>query len=299
MSPPIHLNNYIDEKTLDQLIAIARAEDLGAGLRDLTSELLIDSARQGEAQIRSRAEGVLCGGALLEQIARAYDTSLRCDIAIHDGEWIDAGEAVAQVRGPLGALLAFERTALNFLTHLSGIATLTDRYVRAVADTAVQIYDTRKTIPGLRGLAKYAVVCGGGCSHRMGLYDAVLIKDNHLAHVSADKLGETIATMVVRAREMSPKPDFIEIEVDTLTQLRAVLMADVDVVLLDNMPAQVVQQAVKLRNELAAKVQLEASGGVNLETVLGIAETGVDRIAVGALTHSAAALDIGMDIELA
>jgi nicotinate-nucleotide pyrophosphorylase (carboxylating) len=190
-----------------------------------------------------------------------------------------------------------ERVALNFCTHLSGIATLTSAFVDAVRGTKAGIYDTRKTIPGLRGLAKYAVACGGGRNHRIGLYDAVLVKDNHIAHVPTAQLAAAMSAGIAKARAMQPRPVFVEIEVDNLAQLEEVLRCDVDIILLDNMTPSQMQQAVSLRNRIAPRIELEASGGITLANVRAAAETGVDRIAIGALTHSAVALDLGLDID--
>jgi nicotinate-nucleotide pyrophosphorylase (carboxylating) len=206
------------------------------------------------------------------------------------------GDVIAKLTGSLRSILTIERVALNFLTHLSGIATLTRHYVAGVQDTSAKIYDTRKTLPGLRGLEKYAVTCGGGYSHRIGLYDAVLVKDNHLAHVPAKKLQASLGKAITKARRAEPPPDFIEVEVDTLEQFRQVLACKVDVILLDNMTNTQLRKAVQLRNKNAPQIQLEASGGVTMQTVSKIASTGVDRIAVGAITHSAPALDIALDI---
>ncbi len=193
-------------------------------------------------------------------------------------------------------LLAIERVALNLLCHLSGVATLTAQYVAKCKGTKAGIYDTRKTLPGLRGLQKYAVACGGGRTHRIGLYDAVLIKDNHLAGTPISKLAEMLTKSAGQARRLTPGLQFVEVEVDTLDQLCEVLKAPVDIVLLDNMRPSLLQQAVTMRDATAPKIELEASGGVNLDTVAEISRTGVDRISVGALTHSAPSLDIGLDI---
>lgn len=294
--PTIALDDFIDQGRLAALIAAARAEDLGPSGRDLTSDLFIRPDQVATAVMRSRQAGVWCGGALQPAIAAAYDHALRIDSVESDGAPVNAGQTLARLRGPLRSLLAVERVALNFATHLSGIATLTQRFVDAIQGSAAAITDTRKTIPGLRGLAKYAVVCGGGRSHRMGLYDAVLIKDNHLAPLPPDQLANALADMADRARQAVPPPTFIEVEVDTLDQLRHILPCGLDIILLDNMDPPTLIAAVALRNELAPNVLLEASGGVTLKTVKAIAQTGVDRIAVGAITHSAPALDIGLDL---
>ena len=245
--------------------------------------------------MRSRAAGRLSGAALLERVAAAYDPSLRLAVEKRDGDELQPGDVIATFHGLLRSILAMERTALNFVCHLSGIATLTAKYVEAVAGTTAKIYDTRKTVPGLRGLAKYAVACGGGHAHRRGLFDAVLIKDNHIAQLPDDDLAGRLREAVGKARRSS-RTAFVEIEVDSLDQLAAALAAGADIVLLDNMTPSQMQQAVKARDEKGKGVELEASGGVNLDTVRGVAEAGVDRIAIGALTHSAPALDVGLDV---
>ncbi|MHB1158603.1 MAG: carboxylating nicotinate-nucleotide diphosphorylase, partial [Phycisphaerales bacterium] len=312
-----------DDATLDTLINLAKREDLGpsfsspsgggrvGGRRDtahadqsagdITSELSIAPQTQSTASFRSRKPGRLAGAILLPRIAQHYDPRLRITSHADDGDALSPGQTIATVAGPLRSILAAERVMLNFLTHLSGIATLTDRYVRAVAGTKAKIHDTRKTIPGFRGLAKYAVRCGGGFCHRIGLYDAVLVKDNHIAPGSLGSagLGDHIRRVIAAARQRTPAPDFIEVEVDTLDQLEQVLPLGCDIVLLDNMPPPPevgLREAVAMRDRIAPNVMLEASGGVSLDTVSIIAHTGVDRIAVGALTHSAPALDIGLDI---
>jgi len=235
------------------------------------------------------------GAAMLQPVIDCVDSSVELLDVHSDGSALSPGQTVARWAGPMRSILAIERTALNFMTHLSGIATLTSRFVDAVSDTSARIYDTRKTIPGLRGLAKYAVACGGGHNHRMGLHDAVLIKDNHLAAMGGDWL-DALARAINSARDLEPAPTFIEVEVDTLDQLRQVLDLKPDMVLLDNMSLDALRSAVAMRNDLQPSVELEASGGVTLETVAGIAATGVDRISVGALTHSAPALDLGLDL---
>ena len=289
---------FLTAEALRALIETARREDLGPRGLDITSEVAVKPEQTATAVMRARAKGVFCGGALLEAIAGAYDERIGVACLQRDGRCIEAGMALARWTGPLAALLAMERVSLNFACHLSGIATLTARYVAATAGTKVKITDTRKTIPGLRGLAKYAVVCGGGCSHRMGLYDAVLVKDNHLAQVPAEALEEHVRRLVDRVKGLEPKPKFVEVEVDDLTQFQRILDCGMDMVLLDNMSVTDMREAVAMRDRTAPGVLLEASGGVTLETVAAVAGTGVDRIAVGAITHSAAALDIGMDIDV-
>lgn len=294
--PPV-LTDFVSAYDLAALVHRTREEDMSPAPVDLTSEWVVPEGVQGRAVLRSRQQGILAGAAVLPTVAAAYDLSIKLVEVLPDTSELEAGMTIAAVRGPLRTLLAMERVALNFLTHLSGIASLTRKYVEAIEGTRARIYDTRKTLPGLRGLEKYAVVCGGGCSHRLGLYDAVLVKDNHIAHVALRELPETIRKLVATAKSAAASPRFVEVEVDNLEQLRAVLPCGVNAVLLDNMPPEDMRQAVRMRDELAPRVELEASGGVNLATVRAIAETGVERIAIGALTHSAPALDIGMDID--
>jgi nicotinate-nucleotide pyrophosphorylase (carboxylating) len=247
-------------------------------------------------------------------VCGVYDERLRVEqipgfhLEIIEGRYSDARSTpLLRVRGPLRSLLSAERVMLNFLQRLSGIATLTHRYVRRVEGTGAKILDTRKTTPGWRALEKYAVKCGGGMNHRIGLFDGVLVKDNHLSSIAAKEIVSFLAGVVARSRAEDPKR-FVEVEVDTLDQLREVLKVDgIDAILLDNMDCPKMEQAVEMRNrafatnpmqtEKKSKVQLEASGGVTLDTVRTIAMTGVDRISVGAITHSAPALDIGLDIE--
>ncbi|MEX0886903.1 MAG: carboxylating nicotinate-nucleotide diphosphorylase [Phycisphaeraceae bacterium] len=290
------LDDYVDAANVDALIALARAEDLGEAGVDVTSEATMPLDRTARAAMVARVPGTLAGVALLPRIAHAYGADLDVTIDVADGGRVEAGTRIAHYRGPLRALLAMERVALNFVTHLSGVATLTAAYVARTHGTAARICDTRKTIPGLRGLQKYAVVCGGGVSHRMGLNDAMLIKDNHIAGITGDELGPAIHAAIARARAAHPGLAFAEVEVDTLEQLRHVLGRGADMILLDNMSLDDLARAVAMRNDAGSGERLEASGGVSLDAVAAIARTGVDRIAVGALTHSAPALDVGLDI---
>lgn len=280
---------------LDALLRAARHEDLDSA-GDITSNTLVPESIYVTADLVARAPGRLAGLALIPHLLPIYDPALQLEESRRDGEALEAGSTIARITGHLRSILAAERVVLNFLTHLSGIATMTASFVDAVAGTNAKIYDTRKTIPGLRTLAKYAVRCGGGYCHRIGLFDAVLVKDNHIAHIPPRDLHDTLAAAIALARRSSPAPAFIEVEVDTLEQFRAILDLDIDIILLDNMTNDQMRQAVALRNDARPAAQLEASGGVNLDTVRAIAETGVDRIAIGALTHSAPALDIGLDI---
>jgi len=293
----LSLHPYISQTQLDQLIRRALDEDLGPQQIDLTTQLTVEPQQQATGQFCVRQEGWLSGVAVLGSLAAAVDPGLSFQSLMDDSSELRQGDVVATVSGSLSSILILERTALNLLTHLSGIATLTRQFVKAVEGTAAKICDTRKSLPGLRALEKYAVACGGGVNHRIGLYDAVLIKDNHIAHVGSDQLESWFVDAVARARKISPAPGFIEIEVDTLEQLAKVLPAGPDMVLLDNMRPKPLAEAVTMRNDVAPNVILEASGGVTLQTVRVVAESGMDRIAVGALTHSAASLDIGLDIQ--
>lgn len=295
-TPTPDLNSFVTTAELDALIASARLEDLGSAGLDVTSESFIPQELIGEAEMVARQSGRLAGVALLDRIASAYDPTVQVDVARQDGTAVAPGESIATFHGPLRSILAIERVALNFCTHLSGVATLTAQYVEKTDGSPSRIYDTRKTLPGLRGLQKYAVACGGGHTHRIGLFDAMLIKDNHLAHVPLAELETALAEVVAKARADHPDLKFIEVEVDTLEQLQRVMGTGIDLVLLDNMTTDQLRAAVQLRDRLASSVELEASGGVSLATVEAIARCGVDRISVGALTHSAPALDLGLDI---
>jgi nicotinate-nucleotide pyrophosphorylase (carboxylating) len=239
-------------------------------------------------------------------VCRAYDERLRVEqipgfhMELIEGRFVDARTTpLLRLRGPMRSLLAAERVILNFLQHMGGVATQTQRFVRRVTGTGAKIYDTRKTIPGLRVLDKYAVRCGGGMNHRAGLFDGLLVKDNHIAAIPLRDLASFLSQTIVRSKAEDPAR-FIEVEVDNLAQLHEVLKVDgVHAILLDNMDCPTMEQAVAFRNAAGKKgsLQLEASGGVTLDTVRQIALTGIERIAVGALTHSAIALDVGLDVE--
>lgn len=269
------------------LIAAALAEDVGTG--DVTSQALLDADRKAVARLVARAPLVLAGLPVAAAVFRAVDPSLRLSCAHRDGAHLAAREEVMRIEGRASSILTAERVALNFLQRLSGIATLTAAYVRE-AVPGVQILDTRKTTPGWRGLEKYAVLQGGGVNHRMGLYDRVLIKDNHLAHAASRGDG-SLAHAVSRAREMFPGL-VVEVETDTLDQVRDALRAKPDWILLDNMGLGDLQTAAALCRGTS---RTEASGGVNLSTVRAISGTGVDAVSVGALTHSAVAVDLALD----
>jgi nicotinate-nucleotide pyrophosphorylase (carboxylating) len=274
----------------DILIRLALAEDLGP-TGDRTSLATIPESTTARAAFVARSAGVVAGLPVAERVCRAVDAALTFTASVPDGTVTQKGTVLATVSGPLRSVLVAERTALNFLQRLSGVASLTRKFVDAASGSRAKLLDTRKTTPGWRLLEKYAVRCGGGTNHRIGLYDGILIKDNHLAG-----LGGDVRKAVEAARNFPGNAGLpVEVEVDTLEQLEAALAVKADIVLLDNMNLGELRAAVARRNAIAPGVRLEASGGVNLITVRDIAATGVDSISVGALTHSAPALDIGLD----
>jgi nicotinate-nucleotide pyrophosphorylase (carboxylating) len=271
---------------IEPIIRRTLEEDFGrAG--DLTSDLVVPSEQSGSAKLVARAAGTLAGLVCAECAFRLVDESIAFAATTSDGASVHAGETLATIRGPARGILAAERVALNFLGHLSGIATATRALVEKVAGTKARIVCTRKTTPGLRALDKYAVRCGGGYNHRFGLDDAILIKDNHIA------LAGGIRTAVERIRRGVGHMAAIEVEVDTFAQLEEALSLGINRILLDNMSPNQLKQAVGLTRGRAV---LEASGGITLETVLAVAETGVDYISSGAITHSARNLDVALDI---
>lgn len=270
-------------------IAVALAEDVGAG--DVTSDTFIPPDLHGSARIVSRENAVIAGTQTAAEVFRRVDASLHVDVLIPDGSRVGRGDAILDVRGSVRSILTAERVALNFLQRLSGIATLTRRFVDATAGTPARILDTRKTTPGLRALEKAAVVAGGGVNHRFGLFDMVMLKDNHLA---ANPDFAQLATRIAELRKAKPGLR-IEAEADTLDQVRELLRIDgIDVILLDNMTPELLRHAVAMRGDRAVKY--EASGGVTLDTVAHIAATGVDFISVGAITHSARAIDLSLEL---
>jgi len=286
--PTRHFDIRLPGPLITSVVANALAEDLGlAG--DITTDAVIPPHAKASGVFAARKPGVIAGLDVAAAAFRHLDPSVMFEHLIPDGERVDAGAKIARVSGNARALLTAERVALNFLGRMSGIATLTRRYVDAIAGTRATIVDTRKTTPGLRALEKYAVRAGGGMNHRIGLFDAVLIKDNHIA--VAGGIGPAIAAARARVGHMVK----IEVEVDSLDQLEEALNHPIDAVLLDNMTPAQLAEAVRL---VGGRVITEASGGIDLSTVRAVAESGVDLISVGALTHSAPVLDIGLDIEI-
>jgi nicotinate-nucleotide pyrophosphorylase (carboxylating) len=275
---------------IQRAVRLALREDLGSG--DVTTRAVVPAGATSVAVMVTREPLVPAGLALAEAAFRQLHPSVSIRRLARDGERVARGAALLRVRGPSRALLSAERVALNFVQRLSGIATLTAAYVAAVRGTPARILDTRKTTPGWRRLEKYAVRCGGGCNHRFGLFDRVLIKDNHLAALAGAK-PSPIAAAVQRSRRGFPRLA-VEVEADTLAQVREAVEAGADCILLDNMTPRQLRAAVTL---VAGRAATEASGGVTLANVQAIAETGVDFISVGALTHSARAVDVALDFE--
>ncbi len=279
-----------DITQLQQLIDQALAEDLSYG--DVTTEALIPETQRSKASIMAKARGVIAGVEIAKQVFLKVDPKLKMDILIKDGTEVKPGDVISRIVGKTSSILKAERVALNFLQHLSGIASETARYVAAVKGLPVNITDTRKTTPGLRALEKYAVHIGGGKNHRMHLGDAILIKDNHLAALRNQ--GLSIKEVVDRAHQKAPPKTKIEIEVKTTKEAIEAAESGADVIMLDNMNLKDMRQAVQL---IKGRASIEASGGINLERVRAVAETGVDLISIGALTHSPKALDLSLELD--
>ena len=280
----------ISKKDIEPIVSNALAEDLASG--DITTESLIRSALKGKASILVKRDGVMAGINVAKEVFRQVDASLRFKALVKDGAKVRKGEIVAIVEGKVSSILKAERTSLNFLQHLSGIATETARYVEAVSGTGAVIMDTRKTIPGMRLLEKHAVRVGGGRNHRLNLADGILIKDNHL--VTLHSCGIGLGEAVEKARQRVSRTMKVEVEVNSVKQANEALSAGADIIMLDNMKLEDMRKAVKL---VKGRALLEASGGITLDNVRSIAETGVDLVSVGALTHSARALDISLELE--
>jgi len=281
----LQLDFPLDELEVRMMVREALEEDYA--FRDVTTAATVLSNRRARATIVARQEGVLAGVPFALEAFRILDPSVTIRVDVDDGTRVHPGLALFYISGHARGMLSAERVALNFMQRLSGIASLTRRFVDAVAGTGVSILDTRKTTPGWRRLEKYAVRAGGGMNHRMDLFSAVLIKDNHLVAVDGD-----IALAVRRTRDLAPPGTRVEVECDRPEQVDAAVAAGADIILLDNMAIPMLQECVR---RVAGRATLEASGGISLATVRGIAETGVDWISVGALTHSAPALDLGLD----
>jgi nicotinate-nucleotide pyrophosphorylase (carboxylating) len=277
--------------TIDRVVGAALEEDAPWG--DLTSEMLIPMSATAQADLIAREPGIFSGGEVFAAAFRLTDPAIRVDVLVADGDSFQDGAVLATVSGPARGVLTAERIGLNFIQRMSGIATLTARYVSEVAHTGARIADTRKTTPGLRAFERHAVVSGGGHNHRYSLSDAVMAKDNHLAVLAHKGMSVTAALQGAIAR--LPHTTHVEVEVDRLEQIEPVLAAGIGTIMLDNFSLDDLRRGVE---QVAGRATVEASGGVSLETVRAIAETGVDVISVGALTHSARALDLGLDIRI-
>jgi len=276
---------------IEEIIDRALAEDLGKG--DVTTEALIPGDRQGTGFIVAKKAGILAGTGAAKQVFHRVDPKLKVEILLEDGARVKPGSKVAKVSGSIASILKAERVALNFLQHLSGIASETNRYIETVKGLPVRIMDTRKTTPGLRSLEKHAVKVGGGENHRMSLGDGVLIKDNHLAALRSQ--GLNIKEIVAKARQNAPQRMPVEVEVGTVSEALEAVEAGADIIMLDNMSLEDMRKAVK---SIHGRALIEASGGITLDNVRAVAETGVDFISIGALTHSARALDISLELEV-
>jgi nicotinate-nucleotide pyrophosphorylase (carboxylating) len=275
---------------LERIVAFALEEDTALG--DITSELTVPAERQARGTLLAKADGVISGTAVVREVFRQLDGAVQVELLLQDGDQVARGDRIGTIVGNARSVLKGERVALNFLQRLSGVATATARYVEAVAGTEARIIDTRKTTPGVRLLEKAAVRHGGGHNHRFGLGDGILIKDNHLAAIGG---SDRIATAVRAARQGAPHTLRVEVEVTSLDELEQALAVRPDTILLDNMSLDEMREAVR---RTASRALLEASGGITLETVRAVAQTGVNLISAGALTHSSSALDISLELDL-
>jgi nicotinate-nucleotide pyrophosphorylase (carboxylating) len=279
----------LNKLRIEEIIDRALAEDLAEG--DVTTEASIPADRQGAGFVVAKREGVLAGVNVAKQVFHRVDPELKVELLLEDGARVKPGSKVARVSGSIASILKAERVALNFLQHLSGVASETNRYVEAVGGLPVRIMDTRKTTPGLRLLEKHAVKAGGGQNHRMSLGDGILIKDNHLAALRSQ--GLNLKQIVAKARQDSPQRLPVEVEVGTVAEAWEAVEAGADIIMLDNMSIENMRKAVEF---IHGRALIEASGGITLDSVRVVAETGVDFISIGALTHSARALDISLEL---
>ncbi len=276
----------IDKDYIDNLIKEALKEDMPQG--DITTDNLIDKSSMSKAKFIAKENGIIAGLGIAERVFKMVDENIEFNCLVLDGAFVNKKDIIAEISGNTAAMLKAERTALNILQHMSGIATKTNEFVEIVKDYSVKIYDTRKTLPGLRNLEKYAVSVGGGTNHRFGLSDAVLIKDNHI------KAAGSIMNAVEAIRNKVADTIKIEVETETIEQVKEALKAKADIIMLDNMSTEMMTEAVAI---ISKKALVEASGNVNTDTVLSIAKTGVDIISIGSLTHSVKAFDISMKFE--
>jgi nicotinate-nucleotide pyrophosphorylase (carboxylating) len=284
----------IDSDVLQELADRALAEDIGTG--DITTAATVSSDLSGTATIVAKSPGVISGIDIARVVFLRVDPDAHFSAVVKEGDSVEEGDQLAVIKGSLESLLAAERTALNFLMHLSGIATLTAQYVNAIKGSKCKILDTRKTPPGLRLLDKRAVVSGGGVNHRLGLYDMILIKENHIA--AAGSITTAVSAAIDARDSAKQQKPLVEVETTNLKEVEAVLGLDVDRIMLDNFDVEATAEAVKLVRERKVKLEIEASGNINLDNVRQYAETGVDFVSIGAITHSAPWLDLSMRIEI-
>lgn len=284
------IEHVLSQPHFKRLLRLALEEDVGTG--DITSKALLDPRRRAQAYVLAQSRMIISGLPVARAVFMAVDPKLRVRLLQRDGQCVPSGERLIELEGRAASILAAERLALNFLQRMSGIATLTARFVREAGKNGPAILDTRKTAPGMRALDKYAVACGGGVNHRMGLFDRILIKDNHRLLWKAEAAGSLAAAVEV-ARRRYPKR-IIEVEVESVEELRDAIRAKPDWILLDNMSPALLRRCVR---EAAGRCRLEASGGITLQTLRCIARTGIDAISLGCLTHSVAAADVALDID--
>jgi nicotinate-nucleotide pyrophosphorylase (carboxylating) len=280
-----------ESKNTELLLKLALAEDIGSG--DVTTQATVPAGKRATAKIVARQDGVVCGFPILNRVIQLAGADLEMTVHTFEGATVQNGVTMATITGAADAILTLERTLLNFLQRLSGIATVTQVYVRAANSDSTQLLETRKTIPGWRGLDKYAVLAGGGSNHRLGLFDQILAKENHFAVIDAAGFAEKLE----RLKKQAPDGVKIQVEVENLEEFRAALVAGIELILLDNMSPELMAEAVAERNEANSTALLEASGGINLDTIAKVAKSGVDRISVGALTHSVPAFDLSLLVE--
>lgn len=278
-----------------RLVSLAIREDVGSG--DITSRMLFKSVDRCRCVIAARDHGMLCGSEIARMAFKFVDPSVKVLLPTADGSHLESGQPVLTATGPATSILSAERTALNFLSKLSGIATLTHHFFHEIGDSGAKLYDTRKTTPGWRSLDKYAVRCGRGCNHRMGLYDAVLIKDNHLAILSKKRDMSLLPVNIAAFRKINGRKFPVEIEVQDFTQLSEALECSPDIIMLDNFSPAMVKRAARKIRARSSSIRIEISGGINLGNISEYAACGADIISVGAITHSAPALDFSLDIE--
>jgi len=284
---------------MKEIIKKAIVEDLGKS--DVTSSVTVPRSISIKAKIIFKESGIVCGLPAAKEVFKALNPKIRFQVLTKEGKFVKKGKVVAVIKGPARSILAGERTALNFLGHLSGIATLTSSFAKKVRGTKAKIYDTRKTTPLLRDLEKYAVRTGGGMNHRMGLWDQVLVKENHIEAISCQlsaisKRQKNIKEIIKKAKKKVSKKMLVEVEVQNLSELKAALAARPDIILLDNMSVAQVKKAVQLRNKISRSVKLEVSGGITLKNVTAYARCGIERISIGCLTHSAPSLDVSLEV---